>query len=430
MEAEIASQAPDLNQAAGTALAPLINNKLHRQLMPLFETQVRRTIYPLVNHDRAIALTIDRGTIDTGRHSAPLCEIELRLERGKMADLFGVARELAHALPAQLAFKSTSDRGYALIDGETDAPVYAGRIDLIRGTSARNVLQIIGRACLKQVLDNAPALIKGDPEGVHQMRVGLRRLRAAISLFAALLRDPQTAAVNTELKWLARELAPVRELDVLLQGVILPVTSRHPTWSGIPSLSQELSNKRKTALRRARNAVTSVRFQALTLEAAAWLENGEWTRPRDPLVRDRGDIPIEFFAVEQLTRRWRRIRKKGRVLAQLAAPSRHKLRILAKKLRYATEFFAGLFPGNGRPKRWDEFLCALERLQGALGDLNDIAVHEDFMMAMGMRPRHFSRERAFAAGLLAGREDARLDAAMAAALKAYAELAKLKPFWR
>jgi len=360
----------------------------------------------------------------------PLCEIELELKRGNMADLFEVARELTRALPARLAFKSKSDRGYELADGERGAPVNAAAIDLIPGTRTRDVFQTIGRACLKHVVDNETALINGDPEGVHQMRVGLRRLRAAISLFAALLRDPQTAAIKTELKWLARELASARELDVLLQRVIMPVKRRHPRWHGIPSLSQEFAEKRKGALTRAQNAVTSVRFHALTFETAAWLEIGRWTKPRDALVRDRGDVAIEMFAAEQLTRRWRKVRKKGQALAQLDAPSRHRLRILAKKLRYAAEFFASLFPGKQSAQRRDKFLAALERLQDGLGDLNDIAVHEDVITAMGFRRRRLDLERAFAAGVLTGREDARLDTAMAAATEAYTELASVKPFWR
>jgi len=49
---------------------------------------------------------------------------------------------------------------------------------------------------------------------------------------------------------------------------------------------------------------------------------------------------------------------------------------------------------------------------------------------MGVRRRRTSRKRAFAAGLLTGREDARLDAAMAVATAAYAEWAKVKRFWR
>jgi len=77
---------------------------------------------------------------------------------------------------------------------------------------------------LNQIVNNHGALTKGDPEGVHQMRVGLRRLRAAMSLFAALLGDRQTAAIKNELKWLAGELGPARELDVLVSRVVTPAS--------------------------------------------------------------------------------------------------------------------------------------------------------------------------------------------------------------
>jgi CHAD domain-containing protein len=281
---------------------------------------------------------------------------------------------------------------------------------------------------LKQVVDNEPALLAGDPEGVHQMRVGLRRLRAAMSLFSVLLRDPQTRAIKDELKWLAGELAAARELEVLQQQVVAPVMKRHGRRDGLPALSHELAERREAALARARSAVKSARFCALTLDTAAWLEVGDWTKPPDDLVRDRGNLPIESFAAEQLSRRWRKIRKRGRALAQLSAPRRHKLRIQAKKLRYASEFFAQPFPGKRASRRRKQFAAALGHLQDGLGDLNDIVVHEELMTAMGVR-RRASRKRAFAAGLLTGREDARIDAAMAAATGAYAKLVKLEPFW-
>jgi inorganic triphosphatase YgiF len=100
---KLATEQPDLPLAGDTALAPLVDNKLRRQLKPLFETRVRRTIYPIADDKRAIERTIDRGTIDTGNRSAPLCEIELELKRGSIADVFNLAREPTLALPARLA---------------------------------------------------------------------------------------------------------------------------------------------------------------------------------------------------------------------------------------------------------------------------------------------------------------------------------------
>ena len=405
-----------------------MTKKLRRGLRPAFETRVNRTIYPLVANRHAVELTLDRGTIETGKRSLPLCEIELELKRGDATELFDLAHELS--LPARLAVKSKSERGYELIDGEEEMAVKAAPVELSVGTSTRDAFRIVGLACLNQIVNNHGALTKGDPEGVHQMRVGLRRLRAAMSLFAALLGDRQTAAIKNELKWLAGELGPARELDVLVSRVVTPAKRQHRRWRGMPWLSLEIAERRDAALARAQVAVQSARFRSITLDVAAWLAAGSWTKPSDDLVRDRGDLPIEAFAFEQMARRWRKVRKKAKVLEQLDARGRHKLRIQTKKLRYAAEFFAALFTTRRALKRRKHFLPALERLQDALGDLNDIAVHEKRIAAMGVRRRRSKPSRVFAAGLLTGREDARKDAAMNAATQAHAGLTKVKPFWR
>jgi triphosphatase len=429
-ETEIAGKEPDLNQANGNVPGSLLGKKLRRQLKPLFETRVQRTVYPVVDDERAIAVAVDRGTIDTGTRSQKLCEIEIELERGKPAVLFDVARELTLAFPARLALKSKSERGYELIDGEKEFPVKAAPVDLPAGASTRDAFQMIGLACLKQVINNEAALIRGDPEGVHQMRVGLRRLRAAMSLFSTLLRDPQTEAIKTELKWLTGELGPARELEVLVNCVVAPMKTRGRRWRGMPLLSEELAHMRDAALTCARDAVQSARFRVLTVDIAAWLQTGAWTSPQDDLVRDQSNLTIEMFASEQLARRWHKIRKRGRVLGKLDARSRHKLRIQTKKLRYAAEFFAALFTTKRAVKRRKQFLSALELLLDGLGDLNDISVHAKRIAAMGIRHRRAKPSRVFAAGLLTGREDARMEAAMMTTSEAYAVLVKVKPFWR
>lgn len=429
-ETEIEGQEPDLGLAEGTALEPLVTKKLRRRLKPLFETRVRRAVYPIADDKLAIALTVDRGTIDTGSRSAPISEIELELERGTTTALFDVAREVTQSLPARVALKSKSERGYEIIDDKQELPVKAAPIDLSKVTSTRDAFKIIGLGCLKQVVDNEPALIKNDPEAVHQMRVGLRRLRAAMSLFADLLDDPQMEAIKAELKWLTGELGPARELEVLVRRVVAPMKRQRRRWRGMPSLSHEIAERRDAALKRAQDTVQSVRFRSLTLDLAAWLEMGNWTNPQDDLVRDRGDRPTAVYAAEQLTRRWRKVRKKGKVLSQLDARSRHKLRIQAKKLRYAVEFFAALFQNKRAVKRRKQFLSALERLQDGLGDLNDISVHEKTIAAMSVHHQRSDPSRVFAAGLLTGREDARVEAAITAANEAYLDLGRVKHFWR
>src|SRR5262249_31602066 len=117
------------------------------------------------------------------------------------------------------------------------------------------------------------------------------------------------------------------------------------------------------------------------------------------------------------------------------AAQRHKLRIAGKKLRYAVEFFAGLFPGKKCARRRKAALEALKALQDALGALNDITVREKLVSAVALARRRQAggpkaRERAFAAGLIVGSQEAQADALIAAAESAYAAFVKVKPFWK
>jgi triphosphatase len=150
------------------------------------------------------------------------------------------------------------------------------------------------------------------------------------------------------------------------------------------------------------------------------------------MLRGRSIAPA---AADELRRRWKTILKRGRHLGALDPERRHKLRIQAKKLRYASEFFAGAFPRKKSVRRRQDFLAGLERLQDALGDLNDIAVHEEMSKrllegstANGNR-RGGRANKAFAAGRLSGREEARVAAVLKDAEQAYTDFAKAKPFW-
>jgi triphosphatase len=339
---------------------------------------------------------------------------------------------VTHTLPAQLAIKSKSERGYDLVENRGIASERGAPVRLRSGMTTREAFRTIGHSCLKQVVANEPAVLAGDADGVHQMRIGLRRLRAAISLFPEILGDAQTEKVKKDLKWLSGELGPLRELDVFVTRVVTPAKRRHPRGQGVPGLSNDFEQQRAAALERAQDALRSARYRTLALNVAAWLETGDWTRPQDDLVRGRSEVPIETSAATQLARRWKKIRKKGKSITELDARRRHKLRIQAKKVRYAAEFFAGVFPGKKASKRRDAFLSALKDMQDCLGDLNDIVVHGSMTsdIAKKGKRRKDKSKRAFAAGLLTGREDARMDAALGAAGTAYEKFAGVRAFWK
>jgi triphosphatase len=434
-EHDVRARQPDLDAARDTALAPLLNKKLRRGLKPVFETRVRRKVFQIQSGDSEVELSIDKGMVEAGRQSSPLCEVELELKQGLPADLFKLARTLAEEVPVQLEVKSKADRGYALLAAEKGA-VKARPVALAPDIDGQSAFQSIARACLHQLVANQPVICGGDPEGVHQMRVALRRLRAAISLFFDMLSDPQTDELKSELKWVAGELGPARELEVFVKRVMKPVADRRPHGPGVAVLSRELRQRREAAFARARAAVESAHFRGLVLDTAAWIETGDWTHsPADPACMLRGRA-IAATAADELRRRWKAVRKRGKRLAVLEPERRHRLRIQVKKLRYASEFFATAFPRKKSMRRRDRFVASLEQLQDALGELNDIAVHEQLSKQFvdgehaGGRRRGGPTKKAFAAGRLSGREEARIASVLRDAKRAYTAFAKAKPFWR
>src|SRR5262245_63066701 len=87
-------------------------------------------VFPFLCWETEIELTVDKGKVEVGRQSAPLCELELGLKRGETAELFKLARVLAEEVPVQLAVKSEAERGYALVAGEEPQAVKAAPVAL------------------------------------------------------------------------------------------------------------------------------------------------------------------------------------------------------------------------------------------------------------------------------------------------------------
>src|SRR6516225_317247 len=318
-EQEIHAKQPDLDAARDTALTPLLNKQLRRALKPVFETRVRRKVFRIQTGASDVELSIDKGKIEAGRKSSPLCEVELELKEGRAADLFKLAKGLAHEVPVQLAVRSKADRGYALLTAEKAAPVKAVPVAFAVDSDVQGAFQVIARGCLHQLVANQSLMLAGDAEALHQMRVALRRLRAAISLFSDMLADSQTNFLKSEFKWITGELGPAREFEIFLKRVVKPAADREHDEPGIALVSQELRHRRERALAQARAAVDGQRFRDLALDTAAWIETGDWTRNADHAAGMPRERPVAAVARVELRRRWKKILKLGKRLDELDA---------------------------------------------------------------------------------------------------------------
>ena len=430
-ECEIAGDEPDLDLAKGTALAQFNLKKLRRKLRPVFETDIERVAIPIKHGNNEWELAVDRGEVRAGRRSQSISEIEIEVKDGEPVEAIRFARRIATDAQATYGPKTKAERGYALSASEQQVPAFGDKIILRARMTAAEAFQVIGFSCLHHFAANQDAVASLDPEGAHQMRVGLRRLRAAMSLFKELIEQPDSEHIKSELKWLTEQLGAARDLDVFLKEGVKPLKQQEPEACEVATLADDLTGRHRAAFARAKGAVKSERYRKLVLECALWLAGGDWFTSRDPLIVAHRDIPVSDFAAGELARRTGKIVKQSKKVKALDARRRHKLRIAIKKVRYACEFFDGLYEGRKIKHRRKELTAALKRIQSGLGRLNDMQVHSRLAHRFA-RSKHGGpkqTEKAFAIGLLTGRERSEEAVIFADTVKAARNIADIKPFW-
>ena len=434
-EQAIEGDQPDLTRVMDTALGPILTDDVRNALKPVFETRIERTAYHLNGNETDIVMAIDEGQIVATDSSCPVSEIELELKHGNPIDLFKIARAINDIVPAHLDVKSKSERGYELVEKTPVTAEKACDPELSAGMSAGRAFTLIGRACLRHLVANEPATKIRDAEGLHQMRVALRRLRAAISVFSDMLRDDRIDTIKSELRWLAREFGPARDLDTLFIEVLKPLRKQHANEPGFVSISKMFARKRLKSHRQAQEAVQSARFCTLVLDTAEWVEAGPWSWSEDPLMRASREMPIEIYAANQLSRRRKKITRRGAKIGNLSPEQLHRLRIQGKKARYAAEFFSSVYQGKKSAKRSRNIISSLMQMQNCLGGINDVmtrkALCADIIASPGRGlTAEQNRHRAFAAGLIIGDQQAQIQQLLDRARKAHSRFAGAKIFWK
>jgi triphosphatase len=418
-EHEVSGRDPDLSLATNTALEPLLTETVRAALQPLFRTRIERTVYRLPSNGSVVEVALDDGEIEAAERWSPVHELELELKQGSPKELFRLARRLAAALPLRLAVKTKAERGYELAGGAALTAEKAERLELDASTTCQHAFRAIGENCLRQIVVNEPGMCAGEAEALHQMRVGLRRLRAAIAVFAKVVADSEQDRIKGELKWITTELGPARDLDVFAADVLKPPGKNQVETASLAESRRVFALNRAKAYAAAVGSVRSDRFRNVLLDIAEWIEVGPWTV--DVARAARRARPVTKHAAEWLARTRKRVRNKGASLRELDIAERHKLRIKAKNLRYAIEFFAGVFPGDQTAKRREAALASLKELQDSLGGLNDLAAREA-LVANGHDLAHH------AVDLLASKQ-AEMDRLLDRAEAAHANFAKVKAFW-
>lgn len=400
----------DKVHAAGPILqAP----EVRHALKPVFETRIRRRACTLDRDGSRIELVVDRGEVVAGRKTQPIFEVELELIEGRPSALFDLARELHKDVPVRLGVMSKSERGARLASGKSSRATKAEPVILSPDMSVADGFRTIALACMRHFRANEPLIISArDVDALHQGRVALRRLRSAFSLFKPVLPGSAFEGFREGLRNLSGTMGVARNLDVLLER-----------------RSEDLSKDSRRLLMEQRSrayddtitALKSSQVRAMMIDLVEWITLGD-SVIRDDAIRQR-NRPLKPYAQSVLDRFWRKVRKRGRIVRDLDDEDRHELRIAAKKLRYAGEFFAGLYADAQSVCDRDAFLAAMVAMQDGLGDLNDIATERSLAKELALFGITLPRRKA-------GNGRPAKSALIAASDKSYRRLADVGPYWR
>lgn len=364
-----------LLKAAGGELPHGTRNRLQ----PVFVTNFSRNVRMLKFGDAEIELCMDSGEIRAGEASCPISELELELKSGSPQQLFKLALALLDIVPMDVEHTSKAEYGYLLFSAAKPS-ASKGRFPVLKiSQNIDSALLSLISACLAHVQSNIPgALLKLDEEYLHQVRVGLRRLRVTLAIAYRYRPDAELAELRAQVAKLGVELGRSREWDVFVTQTLAPICTRLPEHEGLREVLHASERERKHQHAGMENSLASQDFQKLLLRFGARMHGMQAEQGASPVVS------LGILAVRVLEKRRKQVLKCGRELTGENAAQLHALRIACKKLRYSIEMFGSLFSD---PKSV-AYVNGLSELQDILGTLNDIAVAHRLLNELDNAARH------------------------------------------
>jgi len=359
----------------------------YRRLQPCFETTFQRSTWRFeASPGKAVLMMLDHGNILAKGRKEIISEVELELDGADEGHLFSLALALAERISLVPALLSKAERGYRLAAGTEVEPVRAEPLELDGSQSLRSAFVSIALNCLEQLLHNQEgAITSDDPEFIHQMRVALRRLHAALRLFSSLV-PPDIEALDAPLKKTMEVLGQVRNLDVLVEELVQPHLdgpasegASETASAALGPLLRQLEKQRTLARDAARAWLLSPEYGYFLLRGQQALHG--WARTTDATK----DL-LEDHAHRQLVRLRKRVERRAASARPEDDVALHGVRISVKRLRYSLEFFSSLLKKKTR-RPWKVFLT---RHQELLGKLQDFAVAEEALTGLAKKSTTFA----------------------------------------
>lgn len=425
-EGGVPGMAPQLDILPLAELGAPFDTLKAEQLAPVFTTKVRRQTRNIAFSGAAVEIAFDEGELIAGGRTAPVCELELELKSGEVGALYELALSLLDHGAFQLGPQTKAERGYALAFGTRPSAEKAFSSGIEAGDSTDQVIAKTLMACQRHVMANLAAATDGqEPDGVHQLRVALRRLRTAIWLFGKEFPASALQSLAPDARRLASALGPARNWDVFLTTTVAEIEAQELPGIDFTELKDAAGPFRARSYEVAGRDLTGVDGTHFLLSLGRVIERRSW----------RNDIGIDSLAVltqparnlasRALTRLARKAAKQGQQMRKLEPEARHELRLTLKKLRYSAEFFLPLYDQQGESAQ--KYLKSLARLQNILGADNDATTTRGLLQEIETTSASPKVHRAL--GAIAGWQGCDRIERSRELRQSWQQFQEMKPFW-
>jgi CHAD domain-containing protein len=363
----------------------LSQSKVANRISPIFESDLRHSGWRVVLTSGAIVdAKVYRGSLVSSGRRQIVNDLELVLIDGGRADLYEVATQLASRVVLRRQLQTISERGGNLFRNTPASPTKAESLDLTASAMPLHAFQQIALSCLRQIHANqSGAITSKDPEYIHQMRVAVRRFKAALLVFKPMIPPTATEQMAVPLRDLMQVLGRARDLDVVIGEIVSPVIAQFPDDPSLVALSVSLDERRFRALGEISDRLGKIGYGQSQLQVEALLHSASFDTSQSrtggaihSVSHENAPTDLKGFAKRRLRNLFNKMKDSVRQVQIENPTSLHELRICIKRLRYALEFFRQMMP----KKASSNTLQLLVNAQEKLGKLNDIAVAGEVLL--------------------------------------------------
>ena len=369
-EASVPSVTPDVALAMPFIPEQLRADLKAQGLEPVFTSDIHRHQRIIDLPSGIVEVAFDQGLLKAGDRSMPVSEIELELKAGSPLAIYELALRLAEYGPVRPSIRSKSARGFDLAADRPPAARKPRKLRVGPSISLDDALAAILRACLLHLLESVPAAEDGrDPEGIHQLRVALRRIRSAFDLMRSVGSLSKLESLQSEARWLAQNFSAARDWDIFQKETLPTVAKYCPTIHGFDRLEEVAQERQSSAYRKARMVLAERRYAKFVIELGTWIEARGWRS--DIATEGLAQLaePTINFAARMLSGQHAKVLKRGRNFKSLAADERHRVRLAVKKLRYIADFLLPLYGNRKSTRRYSDRLTDLQKDLGSYNDM-------------------------------------------------------------